>query len=110
MPSEPLTISSLSLEYVRVPVSARVSGNPVNPTSDTVAMAFMVGRTNPSVGDWKSASWDTDATTTPTTYRAQCLVGPSGTVTLVPGVYQVWIKVTDNPEVPIKLAGPLKVT
>ncbi len=35
-----MRISSLSKEYVRVPVSAREDGAIVDPTSDVVAMAF----------------------------------------------------------------------
>lgn len=107
---QPVEISSLSLEYVYVPVAARAAGAAVNPTSDAVALAFVVGATSPVSGDWKTATWDTDATTTPATYRVRCLVGPAGAVTLVPGMYQVWVKVTDSPEIPVKLAGPLKVT
>jgi hypothetical protein len=107
---DPAEISSLSLEYVYVPVAAKVAGVAVDPSADAVALAFMVGRADPAPGDWKTASWDTDATTTPATYRARCLVGPAGAVQLVPGVYQVWVKINDSPEVPVKLAGPLKVT
>lgn len=103
-------ISAASLEYVRVPVAAQSSGIAVNPTADVVQLAFMSGRTNPATGDWKAASWDTDVTTVPPTYRARCLVGPGGAVTLSPGTYLVWVKVTDSPEMPVKPAGPLKVS
>lgn len=105
----PLVIPAGSLEYVRVPVYAESSGAQVNPTADTVQMAFLAGSQAPESGDWKSASWDTDATTTPTTYRAQCLVGPAGTVTLTRGTYTVWVKITDSPEVPVRPVGSLKV-
>jgi hypothetical protein len=102
-------ISTASLEYVRVRVAATSAGAAVNPTSDAVSMAFIAGAAAPVSGDWKTASWDTDATTTPVTYRAQCLVGPSGTVTLAAGTYTVWVKVTDSPEVPVRRAGQLRV-
>lgn len=104
-----LTISTASLEYVRVPVGAVTAGAPVNPTGDTVAMAFLAGVGPPAGGDWKTASWDTDASTYPPTYHAQCLVGPAGTVTLTAGVYSVWVKVTDSPESPVKRAGQIKI-
>lgn len=104
-----LTLSTASLEYVRVPMSAESAGAAVNPTGDTVQMAFLAGSGPPAGGDWKTASWDTDATTYPPTYSAQCLVGPSGTVTLAAGIYSVWVKVTDSPEVPVKRAGQMKV-
>ncbi len=100
-------LSTASLEYVQVPMTARKNGAAYDPTADTVQMAFVAGAGNPST--WYTASWDTDATTTPVTYRAQCLVGPSGTVTLAAGTYTVWVKVTDSPEVPVKRAGQIKV-
>lgn len=102
-------ISTASLEYVRVQVSAREAGAAVDPTGSTVTMAFLLTDTAPVSGDWKTASWDTDATTTPDTYRAQCLVGSGGAVTLTAGTYRVWLKITDSPETPIKPAGYLKV-
>ncbi len=107
--ANPLVIPAISLEYVRVQLSAEASGAPVNPTGDTVQMAFLPGSQAPESGDWKSATWDTDTTTTPTTYRAQCLVGPSGTVTLTRGSYTIWVKITDSPEVPVRPVGSLKV-
>lgn len=103
------TLYAGSLEYVRVPMAAEKSGAAYDPTGDTVVMALLAGPAAPSSGDWKTASWDTDATAYPPTYRAQCLVGPGGTVTLAAGVYTVWVKVTDSPEVPVKRAGQIKV-
>jgi hypothetical protein len=101
--------STASTEYVRVPIAARSAGADVDPTGDTVVMAFLTGVGPPVSGDWKTASWDTDSTTTPPTYRAQCLVGPAGAVTLTAAVYSVWVKVTDSPEVPVKRAGQIKI-
>lgn len=104
-----LTVSTASLEYVRVPMAGLAAGQAVDPTGDTVAMAFLAGAGPPESGDWKTAGWDTDPSTYPPTYWAQCLVGPAGTVTLTAGVYSVWVKVTDSPETPVKRAGQLKV-
>jgi hypothetical protein len=103
------TLYATSLEYVRVPMAAEKSGAAYDPTGDTVVMAFISGSAAPTSGDWKTASWDADASTYPPTYRAQCLVGPGGTVTLAAGVWSVWVKVTDSPEVPVKRAGQIKV-
>lgn len=105
----PAEIPSASLEYVRVHVHAKASGADIDPTADTVAMAFMVGDAAPSSGDLKTASWETDPTTTPPTYYARCLVGTGGAIALKPGRYTVWVKITDSPEVPLRPAGPLKV-
>lgn len=105
----PATISASSLEYVRVPVSATESGAAVNPTADTVTMAFMSTASAPGGSDLKTSSWETDTTTTPDTYYARCLVGSGGAVTLTAGLYTVWVKVTDSPEAPLKRAGQLRV-
>lgn len=97
----PLRISAQSKEYVRVPISAYEAGSLVNPTGDAIDMAFTTGAA-PAGGDWKTASWETDSSTTPTTYYARLAVGPGGSITLIAGTfYTVWVRVTDNPEIPI---------
>lgn len=103
-----LAVSKASTEYIRVPMSSERAGAPYDPTGDTVQMAFLAGAGPPADADWKTASWDTDATTYPATYWAQCLIGPAGgTVTLTAGVWSVWVKVTDSPEVPVRRAGQI---
>jgi hypothetical protein len=104
-----LEISAASLQHVQVPVSARAAGAAVILSSDTVKMAFLATGTSPSSGDWKTAQWDTDATTTPSTYRAQCLVGPGGTIVLAAGDYVVWVQVNHSPELTALAAGPMRV-
>lgn len=103
-----LTLSALTLEYIRVQVSATANGSPVNPTGDIVQLAFVAPGTSPGVSDWKTASWDTVAPNG--VYTAQCLVGPAGTVQLAAGVYAVWVKVTDSPEIPVRQAGSVQIT
>ena len=105
-----LVLSSLDLEYVRVRVYAETNGVAVDPTADTVEMAFIAGDANPTSPDWKAASWETDSTTVPATYYARCLVGTGGTVALAAGLYQVWTRITDSPEVPVKKSGQLQIT
>ncbi len=90
-----------SLEYVRVDITARSEGLPLDPTADTVQMAFTLDGAVPTSSDWNVAIWQTDTTTTPPTYTALCLVGPGGTVELAEGEWSVWVKVTDSPEVPV---------
>ncbi len=101
-----LRISVQSTEYVRIPVSARSSGVWVNPTSDVVAMALPYRGVAPVSGDWKTASWETDSTQSPATYYARLLVGPGGTAYQA-GTYDVYVKVTDTPEIPVLLSGEL---
>jgi len=82
-------------------VFAELAGVQINPTADVGVMAFMQNGADPGSGDWKTAIWDTDTTKTPTQYDLGCLVGPGGTITLAPGRYRVWVKVTDSPEIPV---------
>ena len=99
-----------SLEYVAVNVSSTVAGVRVDPTTDPVFMAFKEDGDYPVSGDFVAASWETNSTTTPTTYTALCLVGPGGTIALTAGTWQVFVKITDNPEVPVlPVHGPLKI-
>lgn len=108
MPQADTVISSLSTEYIQVPVQAIVNGAPYNPTSDTVYMAFVpVGSSNYPV-TWYQGSW---STTVQGNYLAQCLIGPlNGGVVLPVGYYVVWVKVTDSPEVPVKPSGTVQIT
>lgn len=103
------TLSVLSLEYVRVPVQATKLGVLVDISGDTVQMAFPAAEVDPAAPDWKAATWEADPTVTPNVYYARCLVGPGGTVTLSLGTFDVWVKVTDNPEIPARRAGQLRV-
>jgi len=99
-------ISELSLIYVKVQVTATKAGATYNPTSDTVQIAFIGDSLEPASGDWKSALWETIGSL----YYAKILVGPGGTVTLAPGTYDPWVKITDNPEIPVmKSPGTLIV-
>lgn len=100
----------LSREYVLVKVSSKQSGSWVNITSDTVQMAFPVRGVAPVAGDLKAASWETDTSTDPDTYYARCEVGPGGTVTLSEGVYDIYVKITDSPEIPYLYGGTLRIT
>jgi hypothetical protein len=102
-----LTFSRTSTRYVKARVSAEIAGAPVDPTSDAVAMAFL-GNPDaiPSEGDFSAGSWETDATTTPATYRARRLVTAGD---LTPGIYYAWVKVVHSPETIIEPSGPFRV-
>lgn len=98
-------ISVLSREFVSVPVSVTVDGVDIDPTGDAVQMAFVVPGTEPQEGDWKVAEWETGDE-----HRVRILVGPAGTVTLSPGTYTAWLRITDNPERPVFPIDILVVT
>jgi hypothetical protein len=105
-----LVISSLSVEYVHVPVAQTSSGVDIDPTGDIVAMALVPQGTTPAPGDFKTGTWLQDVSTIPVTHLARLLVGPTpGVLTLAPGLFDCWLKITDNPEVPIHKAGPVRV-
>lgn len=100
------TQSALSTEYLRYPVSAVVNGAAIVPTGDTVQFAFPVTGAAPVT--WFAGSWETVSST----YFARVLVGPAGGVFApTAGVtYDVWIKITDSPEVPVRKVGTLTAT
>jgi hypothetical protein len=103
-------LSQLSLEYVPVPVAATRSGVSYNPTGDAVTFAFMPTPTQvPGSGDWIAGSWETVPGSLLYPYNARCLVGPAGNVTLGVGTYIMYLHITDNPTVPVKVAGQLQI-
>jgi hypothetical protein len=104
-------MSHLSTQYVLIPVTATKAGAAYNPASDTVAFAFMPSATQvPQSGDWQAGSWDTITSSVLYPYNAKCLVGPAGTITLGLGTYIIYLRVTDNPEIPVLIAGQLQIT
>ena len=100
-----LIISSQSKQFIRVPVS---STN--DPTGDAVSWAIVVPAVEPSL--FFAGSWVTilDPETSDPTYYAQVLVGPGTGLTLSRGNYQMYVKIDDDPETPVLLAGILEVT
>lgn len=99
------TISALATEYVKAPVAATINGSAVDPTADTVTVAWArPGDTPTSFG---SASWEADATTTPNTYLARRLVTAGD---LAVGPWVMWVKVAHSPETIVKPAGVFEVT
>jgi hypothetical protein len=101
-----LVISSLSTEYVVVPVNAVDDGVVISPTSDPVQFAFTTGYgVKPSV--WISGQWDPNPVQG-IWYNAKCLIGPGpGGTVLAAGTYTVWIKVTGDPDIPVRQSGTL---
>lgn len=91
------------MEYLPVKVTAFKLGAPYDPTSDVVEIALPIINADPTV--FKSATWqivDDEKV-------AEILVGPGGDFDLDKGDYDIIIKITDNPEVPILRAGRLSI-
>lgn len=101
-----MQLSSLSTEYIRVPVVAEVAGVPVNPTVYSVYMAIIPIGTLPAVADWKVAFWETIGGR----YFAVLLVGPDGGV-IAPamGDYSIFVKIDAGIETPVIEAGFLEI-
>ena len=103
-----MQISAQSTEYLRVSVIASVNGTLIDPGADSVAFAVVSGV--PGVTDWLAGSWESGHSAA-TGGVARILVGPTGGAkTLTAGQYDVWIKITDSPEVPIRKVAALQVT
>ena len=102
-----LTISSLSTVQVRIETDMQTSTGLGNPSADTVQLAFLATTANPQNSDWKAGTWEQ---TPAGGWVAQCLVGPNGVVTLPPGQYYIWRKITDPVETPVECVGMLEVT
>lgn len=99
--------SALSIETVRVPVSATDdTGALVTLTSDQVQMAFMAEGASPTDDDWNDAIWDTDSSTTPATQLVSVLIGPDpDAVSLTPDIWWPWVKIVDAPETKVGIAA-----
>ena len=98
--------SILSTQYVQIPVTVRAP-TAYDPTSDVVQFAFTpltYPVTEPTA--WITGSWSTFPGPS---YFAQCLVGPGATALSI-GTYQVWVKITDSPEVPVLQPSTLVIT
>lgn len=98
------TISVVSTEYVRVPISITKNGVTFDPTSDSLSMSFGPTAAAPTI--FHTGTWEVAGTNT----FALCLIGPGGNVQLTPGTWFVYVKVTDSPEVPVKYAGTIQIT
>jgi hypothetical protein len=86
-------ISVLSLEYLRVPTT--IGG------ASAGSLTYEIGFTEYEYRDYEPSMWHE------ATYAdgaARVLVGP-GALEFPPGDYMVWLRVTANPEVPVRQAG-----
>ncbi len=103
-----ITQSVLSTDYVQVQIVTRAPST-YDPTGDTVQMAFTpLTYPETSPASWVTGEW---LTFPGPAYWAQALVGPAnGGTALALGTYQVWVKVTDSPAVPVLQPCLLTIT
>lgn len=103
-----------STQYVQQQVIAQLDGSPFDPTSLPVEVAFVPqpnygSPPDPSGDQWNTATWESDAS--PVTYWASVLVGPlNGGVSLTAGAYQIYVRITSSPEVPVIAGWSLLLT
>lgn len=96
-----MQMSMLDTRYLNVPVTVSK-----NPTNDVVQFAFKIGPSRPSNSDWQTGAWQTPESP----YVAQLLIGPeNGGYVLAPGIYAIWLKIIDNPEIPVLTVGSLTI-
>ncbi len=109
---DPRTISTLSTELIGVSVVSRVGDDDYDPVSDRVYFAFstLASNTRPADDEFHDGEWEADTRVTPPIRYAKCLVGPTSDVgTLAPGTWWVYVKVIDNPAMPVRRVGTLFV-
>lgn len=89
-------------EYIRSLITVTKNGIEYDPSTDVVHFGFSPDDHANDV-TWYVGSWETAGTK----HYARFLYGDG--MSLVPGHYTVFVKVTDNPEVPVKNVGILEV-
>ncbi len=104
-----MEISSLSVETVGVPVSAKVASSYLDLSGQPVKAAVVAQGTPAQPSDFHPAAWDVDTSVTPNVYKPQIQVGPGttiGTLT-VSKAYKFYAEVTLGTEVPVLVAEGL---
>lgn len=104
-----LVVPRESVERVQVQVVSVL-----DPSADVVAFAFPASGARPVT--WTAGSWDAAAVLTAGKYVATAIsptVGLTGSGASVEfaaeGTFDVYVRVTDSPEVPVRLAGTLRL-
>lgn len=105
-------ILTFTREYYRVPVSLSVDGEAIDPTGLTIEWAVVVADTTPIEGDWLVGDWETISSVSPPVYLARTMVGDDTTdFPLIKGqLYDAYMRITDSPERPARLAGQIQGT
>jgi hypothetical protein len=100
----PAEMHHTSREYLHVPVTA-----PVGVVLATQVVSISLVEYGADPGGYQAAAWDS-AQAAGRERDAVLLIGAGTTLAETAGDYSVWVKVTDNPEIPVQHAGLLRIT
>jgi hypothetical protein len=92
-------IPAISVEYVKVAVTGPTG---VDLSDLDVELAIVDDGQIPDVGDWKAGTWIGSS--------AAVLIGPGTDLALDQGTYDVYVKITSSPEVPVLPSGSIHIT
>jgi hypothetical protein len=92
-------IPAISVEYVKVAVTGPTG---VDLGDLDVELAIVADGQTPDVGDWKAGTWIGSS--------AAVLIGPGTLLELGQGTYDVYVKITSSPEVPVLPSGSIHIT
>lgn len=99
--ADPIEYRLGSVEFVRAEISSKIRTG-AQLAALPVEMAFVEKGMQPSGPDWGAAAWE--ANPGPNKAAARRIRTHS-----VAGTFDVYTRHTDNPEIPIKFAGQIKV-
>ena len=107
-----LSLSSLSREYIKIKVAGYRGGLLIDPSAFTVEFGFTALASPPEEPDtWYPGDWETVLLHgTPVHYLARVLIGPGSDVVLADGTYDVWVKIYDTQERPVRHVGRIIIT
>jgi hypothetical protein len=92
-------IPAISVEYVKVAVTGPTG---VDLSDLDVELAIVDDGQIPDTGDWKAGTWIGSS--------AAVLIGPGTLLELDQGTYDVYVKITSSPEVPVLPSGSIHIT
>jgi len=86
-----------SREYLKPPI-----GGPADLATLPVEVALLPSGQDPEPGDWLAAEWITEGGQ----LKARILIGSGTLLPLTKGItYQVWVRITAEPEIPLLKPG-----
>jgi hypothetical protein len=92
-------IPAISVEYVQVAVTGPAG---LDLSDLDVELAIVADGQTPDTGDWKAGTWIGSS--------AAVLIGPGTSLELDQGTYDVYVKITSSPEIPVLPSGSIHIT